>query len=111
MTLLVILSIQNHTKHDPQGSLCQNNSEEDQYLASPSLGDQFATNVENDEKSNNAVATIKRLFLNIEHESSYNSLTKKVMHETCEFFMHFVRYMSSKNWVALHRINTGLRLF
>lgn len=84
-------------KHNSQGSPCRTKPEEDQYLPSPSPDDQFAIDVKSNNKSNDAVATIEGLFLNIGHRSSYERLTEKTVHETCEFFMHSPRHMSSKD--------------
>lgn len=88
-------------KHDSQSSFYQTEPKEDQYLASSSPGNQFATDVKNDNKNNNAVIIIKRLFLNIGYKSSYKRLIEKAVHETCKFFIYSAKYMSFKDRVAL----------
>lgn len=46
-------------KYDPQSSPYQTVPEKNQYLASPSSGNQFATDIKSDVKDNNAVAIIE----------------------------------------------------
>lgn len=48
-------------------------------MLSFSPGNQFATNNKSDDKGNNAIATIKELFLNIRHRLSYEKLTEKAV--------------------------------
>ncbi len=99
-------------KYDPQSSFYKTKPKEDLYLASPSSGDQFSTDVKSVDKDNNTVAIIEGLFiLNIRHKSSYEKLMKKAVNKTCKFFMHSVRYISSKDRVVLHGIRSGLRPF
>lgn len=98
-------------KYDPQSSLYQTKLEKDQYLASSSAGDQFATDVKGDDEGNNAFTIIEGLFLNIEHKSSYKRFTEKVIYKTCKFFMHSARHMSFKKQVVFYRIGLELRLF
>ena len=86
-------------------------SDKEQYTPSPSPDDQFATDDESDDGGNNAVATIEELFLNIGHRSSYERLTEKAVQETCEFFMHTPRHMTSNDRIALRGIRSGLRPF
>lgn len=38
-------------------------------------------------------------------------MTKKAIQETCEFFMHFLRYITSNNQIAFHGIRSLLKLF
>ncbi len=64
-TLSLVPSMMDPVEHDPQSSPYQTEPKEDQYLASPSLGDQFATDVESDNEDNNTIAIIEDLFLNI----------------------------------------------
>ena len=111
LTLSLIPSMLDPAKHDLQSSPNQTEPEKDQYLASPSPGDQFATDVKSDDKNNNAVATIERLFFNIERKSSYERLTEKTVYETCKFFIQSTRHISSKDRMALCGIRLGLRLF
>ncbi len=49
--------------------------------------------------------------MNIGHRSSYERLTEKAVYETCKFFMHSARHMSSKDRVTFCGIRSGLRLF
>ncbi len=111
LTSSPVPSMLNPAEHNPQSSPYQTELEEDQYLVSPSPGDQFATNVESNNKDNNAVTTIKRLFLNIGHRLSYKMLMEKTVYETGKFFIHSARHMSSKDRVALCGIRLGLRSF
>lgn len=97
----------NSAKHDLQSSFYQTESEEDQYLASPSPRDYIITNVKSDSEGNNTITKIEGLFLNIRYKSFYERLTKKVVYETCKFFMYSVSYMSSKYWVVYYRIRLG----
>ncbi len=98
-------------EHDPQSFPYQTKPKEDQYLASPSPGDQFTTNVKSDNKDNNAITTIEGLFLNIGYRSSYKRLTKKVVYKTCKFFMHSAKHISSKDRVAFCGMRLGLKPF
>ena len=106
-----ISSILDPTKHNSQSSLNKTELEEDQYLASPSPSDQFATNIKSDNKGNNTVATIKRLFLNIEYRSSYEKLMEKAVYDICEFFIYFARHISFKDQVAFYGIRLRLKPF
>lgn len=54
---------------------------------------------------------IERLFLNIRHKLFYKRSIEKAVDETYKFFMYSARHMSSKDYVALHGIRSGLRLF
>ncbi len=85
--------------------------EEEEYFASTSPGDQFTTDVKSNNKDNNVVVTIEVLFLNIGYRSFYERLMEKVVHETCEFFIHSARHMSSKDRVAFCVIRLELRPF
>lgn len=98
-------------KHNSQNFLYQNKPEKEQYLPNPPPNNQFVTNVKSDNKDNNIIAMIKELFLNIRHKLSYKRLIEKVVHETCEFFIHSVRYMSFKDQIALYKIKLELKLF
>lgn len=98
-------------KHNPQSSPHQTNPEEDQYLTSLSPSNQFTNNVKSNNKDNNAVTTIERLFLSIEYRLSYKRLTKKAIHEICKFFVNSARDMGCKDRLALCRIKLGLRPF
>ncbi len=111
LTLSLVPSMLDPTKHDPQSSLYQTESEKDQYLVSSSLGNQFATDVKSDNKNNNAIVKIEGLLLKIRYQSSYEMLTEKAVHETCEFFMHSTRYQNFKDWISLDGIRSVLRLF
>ncbi|MCJ1347429.1 hypothetical protein MMC31_005654, partial [Peltigera leucophlebia] len=110
-TSLPVPSLLNLADHDPRSSTFNLESDKEQYTPSPSPDDQFATDDESDDRGNNAVATIEELFLNIGHRSSYERLTEKAVQETCEFFMHTPRHMTSNNWIALRGIRSGLRPF
>lgn len=111
LILLLILSILNPTKYDSQNSFYQTKSKKDQYLISFFLNNQFTTNIKSDDKRNNAISIIKGLFLNLRYRSSYKKLIEKMIYEICKFFMHFIRYMSSKDQLALYKINLRLRPF
>ena len=110
-TLSPVPSIWNLADHNPRNSTFSPKSDKKQYTPSPSPNDQFATDNESDNRGNNAVATIEELFLNIEHRSSYKRLTEKAVQETCEFFMHTPRHMTSNDQIALRGIRSGLRPF
>ena len=49
--------------------------------------------------------------MNIGHRLSYERLTEKAVQETCEFFMHTPRHMTSNDRIALRGIRSGLRPF
>lgn len=99
------------TKHDPQSFPYQTEPKEEEYLASSSSDNQFANNVKSNNKDNNAIATIERLFLNNRHRSSYERLTEKAVYKTCKFFIYSAKYISSKDQVALCGIRLELRPF
>lgn len=69
--LVPVSSILDPTKHDLQSSCNQTKPKEDQYLASSFSSNQFATDIKSNNKGDNAVTTIERLFLNIKHRSFY----------------------------------------
>lgn len=77
-------------------------------MPSFSIDNQFTTNVED---NNKVVAIIKGLFLNIRYRSFSERLMEKAVHETCEFFMHSVKYISFKNQIALCKIKKRLKPF
>lgn len=104
-------SILNLADHNPRNSTFNPESDKEQYTPSPSPDDQFATDDKSDDGGNNAVATIEELFLNIRHRSSYERLTEKAVQETCEFFMHTPRHMTSNDRIALRGIRSWLRPF
>lgn len=95
----------NVTKHDPQRSSYQIKPEKNQYLASSSPNNQFATNVKSYNESKNAIAIIEELFLNIGHKLFYKGLMEKALYKICKLFMHFPKHMSSKDRLALCEIN------
>lgn len=97
LTLAPFSSMLNPTKHDFQSFLYQTAPEINQYLASPSPNDQFAIDIESNNKDNNAVTIIKRIFLNIRHRSFNERLMEKVVHKTYKLFLHSTRHMSSKD--------------
>lgn len=97
LILSPVLSILDPIKHNPQSFLFQIELENNQYLASPFSSDQFAIDIESDNKSNNVVIMIEGLFLNIRHRSSYKRLIEKTIHKTCILFIHSVRHISSKD--------------
>ncbi len=84
LTSLPVPSILDLAKTNPQSSLYQTKSKKVQYLASFSPNNQFATNVKSNNKDNNTIAIIERLFLNMGHRSSYKRLIEKVIYETCK---------------------------
>lgn len=75
-----------------------------------SYNNKFTSDVKK-EQGNDIVATIQELFLNIEYKSFYKRLTKKMIYEAWEFFVHFVRHMSSKYWLVICEIKLGLKPF
>ncbi len=107
----LVSSMLDIAKHDPQSSLYQTEPEKDKYLTSFSPSNQFTTNIKSNDKDNNAVVIIKRLFLNFEYRLSYKKSTEKVIHEICKFFIHSTRYISSKDQVDLCEIRSRLRPF
>lgn len=111
LTLSPVLSMLDFAKHNPQSSSYKTKPEKNQYLASPPSRDQFAINVKSNNEANNVVATIKGLFLNIRHRSFYERLMENAVYEIFKFFMYFVKHMSSKDQMALHKIRSGLRPF
>lgn len=110
-TLSLIAFILDPIKQNPQSFLNQTESEKDQYLVSRSLSNQFTTNVKSDDKSNNAITIIERLFLNIGYRSSYKRLTEKAVYWTYKFFIYSVRHMCFKDQLALFQIRLKLRPF
>ena len=84
-------------KYNPQSFPYQIKPEKDQYLANSSLSNQFITDIQNNDKSNNAITIIERLFLNIRYRLFYKSLTEKTIYEICKFFIYFARHISFKD--------------
>lgn len=77
-----------------------------------SFDDQFGCNLKSKNQTNNIIATIKRLILNIsEYKLSFKKMIKKALYKTCKFFMHSIRYISSKDKIAFHKIKLGLKPF
>ncbi len=68
--LLLVLFMLDSNKHNPQISSYQIELEEEEYLASSSPGNQFTTDIESNNKDNNAITIIEGLFWNIGYRSS-----------------------------------------
>lgn len=96
-TLSLVLSMLDLAKYNPQSFPYQIKPEKDQYLANSSLSNQFITDIQNNDKSNNAITIIERLFLNIRYRLFYKSLTEKTIYEICKFFIYFARHISFKD--------------
>lgn len=78
--------------------------EKNQYLPNFFLDNQFATNVKSNNESKDAIAIIEKLFLHMKYKLPDKKLMKKTVNETCKFFIHSIKYMSSKDQIALYTI-------
>lgn len=72
---------------------------------------QFAANVKNNNKTNNAITIIEELVMNIKYKSFYKKLIEKIIHETCGFFIYFAKPIISKAQIAFCGIKLVLKLF
>lgn len=71
--------MQNSTKCNSQSSYFLTRPEKDTYMPNPSLNEQFDINIKSNNKSNDAIAIIKGLFLNIRYKSLYERLMEKTV--------------------------------
>lgn len=65
--LSLVQLLENSIKHDLQSFFCLTKPVDDQYLPSLPPNNEFITNIKNDDKGNDIINIIKRLFLNIRY--------------------------------------------
>lgn len=79
LIMLLVSPILVFADHNALNSTFNPKSDKNQYTPNSLSNDQFNTNNKSNDRSNNAVITIKKRFLNIEHRLSYKRLTKKIV--------------------------------